>query len=131
PHENEPRLRLRGAARRRQGPDPGGLYGLTSADIYDPRTKSFAPAADMSDPRDRFTLTRLADGTVLAPGGTTRSTRSPSPRRSCTIPTPARRIKRRGSTEVGERHSRRTGAIHIHFNGDVNSAWNQVGVQIA
>src|SRR5205823_4414411 len=40
-----------------------------SADVYDPRTKSFTATADMSFPRALFTLTRLADGTVLAPGG--------------------------------------------------------------
>jgi len=40
-----------------------------SADLYDPRTRSFTATADMSFPRALFTLTRLADGTVLAPGG--------------------------------------------------------------
>src|SRR5207237_1905896 len=40
-----------------------------SADLYDPRTRSFTATADMSFPRDGFTLTLLADGTVLAPGG--------------------------------------------------------------
>lgn len=45
------------------------ITALPSSEIYDPRTGTFAPAADMGTARADHTATLLADGTVLVAGG--------------------------------------------------------------
>jgi hypothetical protein len=42
---------------------------LATAEIFDPRTNSFAPAASMAFPRSQHTAIRLNDGSVLIAGG--------------------------------------------------------------
>jgi hypothetical protein len=42
---------------------------MNSAEIYDPTTGTFSPAAAMGQARDTFTLTLMGDGRVLAAGG--------------------------------------------------------------
>jgi N-acetylneuraminic acid mutarotase/plastocyanin len=52
------------------GIDPSGLgVGLRSADLYDPATNAFTPAAPMTIGRDHPLATRLLNGRVLVAGG--------------------------------------------------------------
>ncbi|MFN8540478.1 MAG: kelch repeat-containing protein [Thermomicrobiales bacterium] len=46
---------------------PGTIHA--SAELYDPATNSWSPAASLATPRTQHTATRLADGTVLVVGG--------------------------------------------------------------
>lgn len=49
----------------------GNLFALTSAEIFDPSTNSFAPVGSTSQRHFSGTLTRLQDGRVLVTGGGT------------------------------------------------------------
>jgi len=44
---------------------------LSSVEIFDPRSESWSPAADLAEPRSLHAATRLADGRVLITGGYT------------------------------------------------------------
>lgn len=46
---------------------PGTIHA--TAELYDPATNSWSPAASLAMPRTQHTATRLADGTVLVAGG--------------------------------------------------------------
>ena len=43
--------------------------GLSSAEVFDPRSNSFSPAASMMIPRAQHTATLLSGGSVLITGG--------------------------------------------------------------
>jgi hypothetical protein len=49
----------------------GGVIvgGFNSADLYDPSTNIWSPAADMSTAHSAGTATKLANGNVLVAGG--------------------------------------------------------------
>jgi hypothetical protein len=47
---------------------------LSSVEIYDPATNSWAPTTPMTSPRRGHTVTQLADGSLLVTGGTTDGT---------------------------------------------------------
>ncbi len=55
------------------GIGPGGGRVLAAAQLYDPATGSWTPAAPMATPRSSHTATLLQDGTVLVVGGSTRT----------------------------------------------------------
>jgi N-acetylneuraminic acid mutarotase len=48
---------------------PSSLAVTASAEIFDPKTKTFSAAAPLATPRSHFRAVLLADGTVLAAGG--------------------------------------------------------------
>jgi len=55
------------------GSSPGGGRVLAAAQLYDPATGAWTPAAPLATPRSGHTATLLRDGTVLVVGGSTRT----------------------------------------------------------
>ena len=79
-HHGDPAALGPGAGGRGRGAEPAA--SLASAELYDPASNTWSPAASMSTARDGHTATLLASGQVLVAGGCDGISGTPGQRRA-------------------------------------------------